>query len=184
MKPLFYIHRKQLNLTSLVFTLLVITSFAVQAQSQETKISIEKFRKGEITVLAKPGVDIKIEQLSHEFWFGSAISNGIFSGSASEKNKAIYKEKFLENFNSAVTENAVKWGNMERKKGEVNYSVVDAMLNWTEDNNIPLRGHNIFWGVPKFVQAWLKEMDDAELQQALQNRAESVATRYKGRFAE
>jgi GH35 family endo-1,4-beta-xylanase len=83
-----------------------------------------------------------------------------------------------------VTENAVKWIDMERVKGEVNYATVDGILKWTEENNIPLRGHNIFWGIPDRVQPWLKEMNDSELSNALRNRAEILAARYKGRFAE
>ena len=73
---------------------------------------------------------------------------------------------------------------MEREKGIVNYSIVDAILDWTTENEIPLRGHNVFWGVPNFVQPWLKEMDDQELEQTLKNRAETLASRYKGRFVE
>jgi GH35 family endo-1,4-beta-xylanase len=95
-----------------------------------------------------------------------------------------YQEKFLQNFNSAVTENAVKWGSMEPKKGQVNYTVVDGILSWTEENNIPLRGHNLFWGISKFVQPWVKELDDQEMEQTLQRRAETITSRYKGRFAE
>jgi len=34
------------------------------------------------------------------------------------------------------------------------------------------------------VQPWIKEMNDEELRQTLQNRAETVTRRYKGRFAE
>jgi GH35 family endo-1,4-beta-xylanase len=102
----------------------------------------------------------------------------------SAEDKRQYKQKFLENFNSAVTENAVKWIDMERVRGEVNYATVDGILKWTEENNIPLRGHNIFWGIPDRVQPWLKEMDDNELSKALRNRAETLAARYKGRFAE
>jgi len=145
---------------------------------------IAKLRKGELIVKAKPGDKVVIEQLKHEFWFGCAITNGIASDRMPEEDKKQYKEKFLENFNSAVTENAVKWIDMERKQGEVNYSNVDAILKWTEENNIPLRGHNIFWGIPNRVQPWLKEMNDEDLTKALKNRAETLASHYKGRFAE
>ena len=95
-----------------------------------------------------------------------------------------YKARFLENFNSAVTENAVKWASMEPRKGEVNYSVTDNILKWTEENNIPLRGHNLFWGIPQFVQSWVKELNDEELRSTLKNRAETVTKKYSGRFAE
>jgi len=47
-----------------------------------------------------------------------------------------FLEKFLENFNSAVTENAVKWLDMESKQDEINYANVDGILKWTEENNI------------------------------------------------
>lgn len=145
---------------------------------------IARLRKGELIIKAKPGDKIVIEQLTHEFWFGCAITNGIAGDRMSAEDKRQYKEKFLENFNSAVTENAVKWIDMERVRGEVNYATVDGILKWTEENNIPLRGHNIFWGIPNRVQPWLKEMDDIELSKALRNRAETLAAHYKGRFAE
>jgi endo-1,4-beta-xylanase len=154
------------------------------AQYSAINESISKLRKGELSVKAKRGDKVSIEQLSHEFWFGCAISNGLVGTSWSENDKKQYKEKFLANFNSAVTENALKWIDMERQKGAVNYTVVDEILKWTEENHIPLRGHNIFWGIPGRVQPWVKEMDDNELRQTLQNRAETITTRYKGRFAE
>ncbi len=155
---------------------------SVNAQYPGINESIENLRKGEIIVKARQGDKVNIEQLRHEFWFGCAISNGLAGGSWSENDLRQYKEKFLQNFNSAVTENAVKWGNMERRKGEVNYSVVDAILKWTEENHIPLRGHNLFWGIPQFVQPWVKELNDNELRQTLQNRAETVTSRYRRTF--
>ena len=155
-----------------------------QPELSETYRSIQELRKGELTVKASKGEQITIEQLRHGFWFGCAISNNPFGGRMTESDVRQYKEKFLENFNSAVTENAVKWGNMEREKGEVSYSIVDAILEWTAGNEIPLRGHNVFWGISDYVQPWLKEMNDQELEQTLKNRAETLSMRYKGRFAE
>jgi endo-1,4-beta-xylanase len=175
-------HRCFIYLLIIAFT--VFSGVSVFAQKFDLENDIAKYRKGEITVKAKPGSKVEIEQVAHEFWFGCAISDGIFNGRASENDQKMYKEKFLENFNSAVTENAVKWPGMERRKGEVDYSLVDAMLKWTGENNIPLRGHNIFWGIEQFIQPWIKELTDAELEQTLKNRAETLTARYKGRFAE
>lgn len=145
---------------------------------------INKHRKGELIIKANPGDKVTVEQLKHEFWFGAAISNGFVDGSMSASDVKNYNDKFLQNFNSAVTENAVKWLSMEREKGKINYATVDGILAWTDKNNIPLRGHNLFWGIPKFVQPWLKEMNDDKLRQTLQTRAETITKRYKGRFAE
>ena len=171
--------------TASIFMLLqIIAITGLLAQYQGIDNDIEKLRKGELAVRAKPGSVVNIEQVRHEFWFGCAISNGLASERMPAADKKQYKEKFLENFNSAVTENAVKWLDMERKQGEVNYAVVDGILEWTEENNIPLRGHNIFWGIPNRVQPWLKEMNDEELTRALKDRAETLASKYRGRFAE
>jgi GH35 family endo-1,4-beta-xylanase len=73
---------------------------------------------------------------------------------------------------------------MEREQGKVNYATDDAILAWTDANQIPLRGHNIYWGIRKFVQPWLMEMDDAELKRTLEARARDIGRRYRGRFAE
>lgn len=154
------------------------------AQYQGINESIAKYRKGTITVKSNPGDKVSVEQISHEFWFGCAIANSLVGNSMPENDVRQYKEKFLQNFNSAVTENALKWGNMERRRGEVSYVVTDGILKWTEENNIPLRGHNIFWGIPQFVQPWVKALSNEELRQTLQNRAETITSKYKGRFAE
>jgi GH35 family endo-1,4-beta-xylanase len=73
---------------------------------------------------------------------------------------------------------------MERNKGRVDYKVVDAILEWTSEHDIPLRGHCVFWGIPNRVQNWLKQMDDEQLHEALKTRAVTIARRYRGRFAE
>jgi endo-1,4-beta-xylanase len=151
---------------------------------QDLNKDTDRYRKGELVIQAKPGAKVTVEQLSHEFWFGAAIANGFVDGSMSASDKSQYEQKFLQDFNSAVTENAVKWLSMEREKGKVNYTVVDSMLAWSERHHIPLRGHNLYWGIDKFVQPWLKEMSDDELRATLQRRAETVTSRYRGRFAE
>lgn len=169
----------------LVLVLSVLTAAEnVSAQFQGINDSIAKYRKGIINIRVKKGDRISIEQLSHEFWFGCAISNGLGTGKMSEADLKNYKEKFLENFNSTVTENAVKWGDMERNKGEVNYSVIDGILAWTESVNIPIRGHNLFWGIEQFIQPWVKELSDEELKETIRKRAETITAKYKGRFVE
>jgi len=150
------------------------------------KNEIESIRKGVIHIIGKPGTTLQIKQLNHEFWFGCAISSHVFSENSrmSDSDLKIYKQKFLENFNSAVTENAVKWGSMERRRGDIDYKTADNILDWTEANNIPCRGHNLYWGIHKFVQDWVKELNEEELKEALKKRAIETARHYKGRFEE
>ncbi len=176
--------KKRITAVFLMAVLSLLQYSVCTAQNSGIDQSIALNRKGELTIKAKPGVQVSVEQLTHEFWFGCALPDQMFNGSIPESDTKQFKEKFLENFNSAVTENAVKWGNMERQKGKPNYSTIDAILAWTEANHIPIRGHNLFWGIPEFVQAWIKELPDAELEQTLKNRAETITARYKGRFHE
>ena len=154
------------------------------AQGAELDDAIRKVRMGTLIVEALAGTPVRIEQVRHEFWFGAALANQAFSGRLQPADSARYREIFLTNFNAAVTENALKWHAMEPRQGQVDYSVIDAILAWTDEHEIPLRGHNIFWGIPNRVQAWQKSMDDATLRETLKARALDVGRRYRGRFAE
>jgi len=162
----------------------IITAFGADVPDELKPDAIEarirEHRMGELLVKAEPGAEVHVEQLRHEFWFGAALSSGAFSGRMNPEDQRKYEQTFLANFNAAVTENALKWHDMEREQGRVNYATVDAILAWT----IPLRGHNIFWGIPNRVQTWLKEMDDATLHETLKARALDIGQRYRGRFAE
>ncbi len=141
-------------------------------------------RKGTLIVKTNPGEMVTVVQKSHEFWFGAAIANGIFEDEYSDEDEIAYKRAFLQNFNSAVTENALKWMVMQPTPDPPNYEVVDAILDWTDAKGIPLRGHNIYWGVHQFVQEWVKDLNKRELLTALEERARDIGSRYKGRFAQ
>lgn len=153
-------------------------------QGADLNQAIRQHRMGTLIIEAEPGTEVQVEQLRHAFWFGAALSSSAFNGRMNPEDTRRYREVFLENFNAAVTENALKWHAMEPRPGNIDYSVVDAILAWTEAHDIPLRGHNIFWGIPNRVQPWLKAMDDSALRAALKNRAIDVGRRYRGRFDE
>jgi len=180
-------------LKKIIYCSMIISLFNIAAISQPPENlneSIARYRKGEMVVKAKKGQHVTVEQLSHEFWFGCAIPNSLAGGMKPDDLKK-FKEKFLENFNSAVTENALKWAVMEPRKDQENYAVIDSILSFTEENHIPLRGHNLFWGILKspntgqtYIQSWVTALDDSELRQRIQSRAERITRRYKGRFAE
>lgn len=167
-----------------VLFLLVSGSGRAGEAAPDVNAAIAKHRMGTLVIEATPGTEIVVEQQRHEFWFGAALANQAFDGGMSAANREKYLAIFLTNFNSAVTENALKWHSMESRRGHVNYGTVDAMLAWTDEHHIPLRGHNIYWGVPNQVQPWLKELPDDEFLKSLKERGLDVGRRYKGRFAE
>jgi GH35 family endo-1,4-beta-xylanase len=161
-----------------------------KAQYAGINDSIVKYRKGQIIVRAKKGSNITVEQLRHEFWFGCAIPNSL-AGNMRAEDLKMFKQKFIENFNSAVTENSLKWAVMEPQKDKEIYYVTDSILAWTDRNNIQLRGHNLFWGIFKspntgqqYVQPWVAALSDDELRQRIHDRAIRITKYYKGRFAE
>jgi GH35 family endo-1,4-beta-xylanase len=145
--------------------------------------SIEKYRTGIIVVKTMPGKKVELEQQTHEFGFGCTVDNQPFEGRMDKENADMYKKKFLENFNVGVTARAVKWNFMEHEKGMVNFLTNDNILEWTDENHIPLRGHNFYWGV-NFVQDWVKALSEEELYDELKKRAATIAPRYKGRYQE
>ena len=171
---------------SLALATLIGSCLACSAHADNSAIdhAIAKHRMGTLIIEAEPGVELRVEQLRHEFWFGAALSSRIFAKGVESKDTAKYKQVFLNNFNAAVTENALKWHAMEPRQGLVDYGIVDAMLDWTQQFDVPLRGHNIFWGVPNRVPEWQKSLDDDRLRQIVRNRALAVGRRYQGRFAE
>jgi endo-1,4-beta-xylanase len=157
-----------------------VSGFAASTNLDE---SIRRVRMGTLVIEAPAGAEVHVEQLRHEFWFGAALANQMFGRNESET-EAKYKKVFLENFNAAVTENALKWHIIEQERGRIDWSATDAILAWTQQHEIPLRGHNVFWGIPNRIQPWLKALDDDAFRQALQTHAVEVARRYRGRFAE
>ena len=146
--------------------------------------AIAKHRMGTLTIRTTPGAKISVEQIRHDFWFGATLPGSVFTDRATPEDIAKFKDIFLSHFNAGVIESAFKWHDMERERGRVDYSIVDRMLAWAEKNDIPLRGHCIFWGVPNRVQPWLKELPDDEMRLAIQGRARSIGARYRDRFYE
>lgn len=162
-----------------------LTRLAAAGESvSELNARIDLNRKGTLVIQAAPNIEVRVEQVRHEFWFGAALANQAFGERMRQEDREKYLSTFLTNFNAAVTENALKWHDMEPRRGDVNYRTVDAILGWTDEHDIPLRGHNIFWGIPNRVQDWLKAMSNDELSAALKERALGIGRRYQGRFAE
>jgi len=166
----------------LFFAFLIAAQPALRADALDD--AIQKHRTGVLVVRTAPGAVVRVEQLRHEFWFGATIATGIFNGRTAPEDAAKWKEVFLSHFNAGVIEAAFKWHEMEKERGKVDYAVVDSMLEWASAHGIPVRGHCIFWGIPRYVPEWLKPLGDEPLRLAVRQRARSISARYRGQFAE
>ncbi|MDP2222247.1 MAG: WYL domain-containing protein, partial [Hydrogenophaga sp.] len=105
-------------------------------------------------VLDEPAINVDTEELNQTLGNGY----GIFSGKAPAEDVAKFNEIFTTHFNAGVVEVAFKWHDMEKERGIVNYSLVDKMLAWAGQRDIPLRGHCIYWGIPNRVMDWQKSL--------------------------
>lgn len=122
-----------------------------------------------------PGANIKIEQVSKEFPFGSAIAKTIIGNLP-------YQKWFVERFNAAVFENELKWYATEPKPGQISYTLADQMVNFVRANKIITRGHNIFWENPKYTPEWVVNLTGIELESAVSSRIQSLMSKYKEEF--
>jgi len=127
---------------------------------------------------------VRLEQTAHNFEFGVSLRTEMFQ----DKTNATHRTKYLnivkELFNASVHEDALKWYSTESTQGQLNYADADRILQWSEQNKLRMRGHNLFWEVERWSQPWLKTLSSSALRTAAQNRATQICTRYRGRIGE
>jgi endo-1,4-beta-xylanase len=158
----------------------------MEAMLAAARADIETYRMTSVKIAAQPGATVNVKQTRHAFEFGTAINRRGFvpNGKISEVDQAHYKRLLKANFNSVVHENAMKWYSNERQQDKHTYDDAEAMLAWCSANELPTRGHCVFWGRDKLVQQWIKDLDDEALRSKLQERAKLYMERYKGRVPE
>jgi GH35 family endo-1,4-beta-xylanase len=148
---------------------------------------IAEIRMGDIIVKTKPGADVNVQQVRHEFLFGTAITNQLAEKSAdamSPEDRKMFLKVLSENFNYAVHENALKWYDCEVEPNVVDYYKADRIWEICRDYNIPMRGHCIFWEKDKYIMPWLNKLNNDQLRAAVNRRAIGVTKHFKGRIEE
>jgi endo-1,4-beta-xylanase len=159
------------------------------ATSREADQRIEKIRKGNLTVKVADSEGhpvsnafVSVTQIRHEFLFGTALASDMFGPEATNSEVAAYREYVKKYFNQAVTENALNWPDVEPKKDDVHYEIVDAMAGWCRTNGIVLRGHCLFCGC--HVPEWAKALSDVDLRFAIMRHTRNLVGRYRGLIGE
>jgi endo-1,4-beta-xylanase len=184
--------------TDLIFLLVFLITFTGVICFAEDDVSkkiteeaidkrISEIRMGEIIVKTKPGIDVKVRQIRHEFLFGTAITDNLAEKSEnamSDKDRKKFLDVLENNFNYAVHENALKWYDTEVEYKKVDYYLADRIYELCRERNISMRGHCIFWAKDKYIMPWLKELDNDELRAAVVRRATDVTKHFKGRIDE
>ena len=132
---------------------------------------IEKNRKTSITVNVSDengnpikDAEVKAEMIKNDFIFGTAVHNNLLQSSVidgASDNAKLYAENVLKHFNTVVYDTAGKWPTIESDRARY----ATGIYNWSEENNINVRGHALFWDNLKyysesFKQAWDFMTDD------------------------
>ncbi|GLT47384.1 hypothetical protein SLA2020_210860 [Shorea laevis] len=156
--------------------------FTQEEWSSHQQQSIWKIRNTNMRIQAVdvkgnplPNATISISQKSSGFPFGCAINKNILNNQA-------YQSWFTSRFKVTTFEDEMKWYSTEPSQGKEDYSVPDAMLKFTEQNGVGVRGHNIFWDDPQYQPGWVKNLSPADLTTAANRRLGSIMSRYKGKL--
>ncbi|TXG64099.1 hypothetical protein EZV62_011093 [Acer yangbiense] len=159
---------------------LSLQPFTQEEWSSHQQQSINKVRKTNVRIQAldKQGNPLRnatifIEQKSPSFPFGCAMNKNILNNPA-------YQNWFTSRFKVTTFENEMKWYSIEPSPGREDYSVPDAMINFTKQHNIAVRAHNIFWDDPKYQPGWLNSLSPTDLWKAVNKRITSIMSKYKG----
>ncbi|WP_221030677.1 endo-1,4-beta-xylanase [Actomonas aquatica] len=113
---------------------------------------INEYRKNRYVVRARDGSGfpiggekLRVRLVRHAFQFGTAmVASRIMDANGAAN--ATYREKILELFNSGTLENDTKWPPWDGEwGGGFNQTQTLNALQWTQDNDLVMRGHVLVW---------------------------------------
>ncbi|KAK7104676.1 uncharacterized protein [Littorina saxatilis] len=134
-----------------------------------------------INVTKAPGmsdsnITLQIIQTRKSFPFGTAVNSDYYNNASQAK----YRDFIGKHFTWAVPENSLKWGYIEPVRGQKNYQSGLDMVNGLRSQGLKVRGHNLVWAVPKFVQPWVQALAGEELRQAVKDHVEETMNKTRG----
>jgi endo-1,4-beta-xylanase len=158
-----------------------------QLSPSAVQARIRKLRMGKLTVKTKPGADVAVRQLRHEFLFGAALPDSLAEkapGAMRGSDRRVFLKVLADNFNYAVHENALKWYDCEKREGAVDYYMADRIWELCRERGITMRGHCIFWEKEELNLPWVLALDNDRLRAAIVRRATGITRHFKDRIEE
>ncbi len=144
--------------------------------------NIERHRKGDGTIAVKdstgkpvPGAKIKIEQLRHEFLFGSHFFLFERCGDLEQK----YRDRVAELLNYCTL--GFYWDAYEHNHGSPEYAYTDRVTAWTGEHGLICKGHPLVWDHPCASPPWLPD-NNQEIQRLSTSRVSEIVSRFAGRI--
>jgi len=149
--------------------LIALLSVHVAAQDDhalfaEAASRIEQHRKEDVRIKVLDGngspvagAAIDVEQISHEFLFGSNIFK--WGTCRTEADNKAYNDRYAAMLNYATL--GYYWPSYERERGKPNHEYAQRVAAWCQANGIATKGHPLAWN---YADAdWFKNVDADEL---------------------
>jgi len=123
------------------------------------------------------GARIKVEQLRHDFRFGSNFFMFDYCGNAELEEQ--YRARFEALLNYCTL--GFYWADYERERDKPRYAYTDEVVAWTREHGITCKGHPLVWDHPASSPGWLPD-DPKEIERLSTTRVREIVSRYKGRI--
>jgi endo-1,4-beta-xylanase len=138
---------------------LVVAAQPASDWREAARERIEKTRKGDLTVRVVdtrgrvvPGAEIHARMTRHAFGWGSAVAAQMLLGTSDDSER--YRKFILDNFNTVVFENDLKWPQWEQNRQRA----LDGIA-WMREHGIThIRGHNLVWPSWRWLPRDLKDL--------------------------
>lgn len=147
--------------------------------------NIEKHRKGDAEVRFLPGkakwssgVEVNVEQISHDFLFGCILFDLI--GGENTYREDLFKERFKKLFNFAVF--PFYWPGFEPQQGRTRWEDMLPVLDWCAQNGITAKGHPLAWACSSGVPDWLTAYPPESTEALLKARVMNIVGGFRGKI--
>jgi endo-1,4-beta-xylanase len=175
----------------------LFTSGANNGGVTNTSDSIRKIRMREVEIvlldnLGNPlrNMPVEIKQTKHSFLFGDCnpeMDSMYRMGHAAAEKLVVYRKVFAETLNAVNS--TCYWTERPRNnmakteafQGEYKLDGFTDTVNWGNANGLTVKGHPLFWTVPKAVPDWLSKYDYPTQLKFLEVRLRSMVGRFKGK---
>ncbi|KAK7105032.1 uncharacterized protein [Littorina saxatilis] len=145
---------------------------------------IDQQRKSDIhvhvstaSVITKGDVKIRVLQKKKSFPFGTAVNAGRYNANLAGGK---YRDFIHKHYNWAVPEGSLKWPFVEPQRGQQNYQPALDMIHRLRSHGIKVRGHNLVWSLPHFVQNWVKALSGNELRTVVKQHIQQTMSKTHG----
>ena len=171
-----------------------------RALAEGTDEAIEKYRKADARwrLLDREGRPlanrkVRVEQRESAFTWGfnswswmNAMEHGRFftmpERHRREARTALFNSIILLHYWAEKTPDDAPVS--EEYQGEIDYELLESMVNWCRGHGLRCKGHPLFWPVPKALPEWLGKYDPETRWKFVEVRIRQITSRFRGRITQ